>query len=541
MKPRFLLGKVLSLLLILFVLTVQAETGPEVAQLLNTRYRNTPLDCPGDHAAYFCSGVLVSDLAGGLTEKFWEHTPTAKTLGARSFSYLRSDLGIRTLTQNGGMVFSDPFTAISQGKTVDVLCAYPLMANILQGLYGCGTGGSEADPASCPAQGVSDAPGWLAHFQQQGQDPLRQCSLSSRIPAQFRVSLLAHEQLGGGWVTQPNKVMVRNWDEGGPARVPVQALFYNVSQTGGLRVAQNNQRDYYTATGQWLPILRLNLAGADGVVFGFDLQEQLYFGYEVAERLNARYFDMAATCPDGRPSFYCNGVIVRATNSTSAFHSWNPSDGSIAMNGVSSSYARADVMLREPTFVQGILFKELAAPSANPLTLRCSYPFDGYTQGGGDACTKRDTCSNLGVLTLPLWVARYAGNPYDSCSFAPTKEGILLMVDVRRQTPHPPYDWNEFVLQPWDQNIPEKLPVDALFYSAAFNPGDGVAGARYIQDDYFRTTGRFWPIVQMRLDATDRQIFRFMPDDQCLAESCPPPLQAMGAQGTTSWLHEHWQ
>ncbi|SFH47253.1 hypothetical protein SAMN03159297_05451, partial [Pseudomonas sp. NFACC45] len=129
--------KPLLLLLLLLVLPVQAATGPEIAQLLNSRYRATPQECPGNHAAYFCSGVLVSGLESGLSTKFWEHTDSAIALGARSFSYLRRDQGIRNLTQSSGMVFSDPFTAISQGKSVDVLCAYPLVASI-QGDFGCG-------------------------------------------------------------------------------------------------------------------------------------------------------------------------------------------------------------------------------------------------------------------------------------------------------------------------------------------------------------------------------------------------------------------
>lgn len=533
------LVKSLLLLLVLLGPTAHAATGPEVAQLLNTRYRNTPLDCPGSHAAYFCSGVLVSGFASGLPIKFWEHTDSAIALGAHSFSYLRSDQGIRSLTQNSGMVFSDPFTAISQGKSVDVLCAYPLVASI-QGNYGCGTGGSQEDPASCAALGVSDASGWLAHFQQQGQQPALQCSLSSLIPAQFRASLQAHEQLGGSWSIQPNQVQVRNWDAQAPAQVPVQALFYDTTQTGGLRLAQRNQRDYHAATGQWLPILRLDLAGDEGV-FGFNLQDQLYVGYEVATRLNARYFDTAMTCPDGSASFYCNGVVLRGTESTTDFQSWNPSPRSELIKGVSASYVRVDTMMSLPAWPQGLLFKELAAPTANPLTVRCLYPFDGLTGGLSEACTGRTECAALGVDSVESWLYWYSTTPYDSCSFAPSAHMVQVLIDIRNTFPHPPFQWNEVILTPWEQRIPERLPVDALFYGVAYNPGDGRDGARYIQDDYFKTTGRFWPIVHLRLEATDGQIFRFTPDDQCLDDRCPAPIQALSSEATKSWFEVHGQ
>ncbi|MCD9116521.1 hypothetical protein LT249_15940, partial [Pseudomonas bijieensis] len=88
--------RVLMLSWALLGVTVHAASGPEVVQLLNNRYRYAPQQCPNNQPAYFCSGVLVSGLAGSFTVKFWEHGPTAIALGARDFSYLRSDLGIRT-------------------------------------------------------------------------------------------------------------------------------------------------------------------------------------------------------------------------------------------------------------------------------------------------------------------------------------------------------------------------------------------------------------------------------------------------------------
>lgn len=525
------LRPLIEALLLLWVLlgsASQAATGPEVAQLLNTRYRNTPFDCPGNHAAYFCSGVLVSGLASEMPLKFWEHTQSAITLGARSFSYLRRDQGIRTLTQNSGMVFSDPFTAISQGKSVDVLCAYPLVASI-QGNYGCGTGGTQEDPGSCAALGVIDAPGWLTHFQQQGQQPPLQCSLSSRVAAQFRASLLAHEQLGGSWVSQPNQLQVRNWDAQAPAQVPVQALFYDMTQTGGLRVAQRNQRDYHAATGQWLPILRLDLVGAEGAVFGFNLQDQLYVGYEVANRLNARYFDTAMTCPDGRASFYCNGVVLRGTDATEAYQSWNPSPISQGNNGVSTTYIRADAQVLKPVWRQGFIFKEWAAPAAYPLTMGCAYPVDAGTSNMAEACSSRGVCQQMGIDSVDAWMARYGDNRYVSCSFSTTPEQIQLTIDIRVRLGD--RDWNEFMVRTWPQDIPEQLPIDAVFYGEALFPGNGPVGSRYLQDDYFNETGRFLPIVELRLDVPDGQVFRFTPEDQCLESSCPAPqIAAPGRQ-----------
>ncbi|MCI0998134.1 hypothetical protein, partial [Pseudomonas corrugata] len=404
----------------------------------------------------------------------------------------------------------------------------PLVASI-QGNYGCGTGGTADDPGSCAALGVSDAAGWLTHFQQQGQQPALQCSLSSRIAAQFRASLLAHEQLGGSWVTQPNQLQIRNWNAEVPGQVPVQALFYDTSRSGGLRVAQRNQRDYHAATGQWLPILRLDLAGAEGAVFGFNLQDQLYVGYEVAQRLNARYFDTATVCPGNRASFYCNGVVLRGTDATEAYRSWNPSPISQGNNGVSTTFIRVDSQVLKPVWRQGFIFKEWSAPAAYPLTMGCAYPVDAGTSNLAEACSSHGVCLQMGIDNVDIWMARYAGNPYVSCSFSTTPEQIQLTLDIRVRLGD--WDWNEFMVRTWPQDIPEQLPIDAVFYGEALFPGDGPVGSRYLQDDYFKATGRFLPIVELRLDAPDGQVFRFTPEDQCLESSCPAPRVAvMGRQ-----------
>ncbi|WP_262415907.1 hypothetical protein [Pseudomonas fluorescens] len=80
-------------------------TGPETAQLLNSRYQNTTAECVGANPAYFCSGVLVRGSDPAL--EFWKHGEVATQLGAEAFLYLRTDLGTRTLSSANGVIFSD--------------------------------------------------------------------------------------------------------------------------------------------------------------------------------------------------------------------------------------------------------------------------------------------------------------------------------------------------------------------------------------------------------------------------------------------------
>jgi hypothetical protein len=453
--------------------------------------------------------------------EFWQHDATSTQLGAESFSYLRADLEIQRVAKKYGVVFSDQFTAIGEGKVLDVLCIYPyaFIPASNRPDFGCGLTIDERtrqDPASCAAQGVSDAQSWVTHFQQQGYYPPEQCSFSSRTPALFKASLVAHESVGGIWSAHPNMVQIRNWDATAPRQIPIQALFYDVLQSGSLLGAQKDQRDYFAATGDWLPILRMNLQQPPGAVFGFNQQDQLYTGYQVASRLNARYEHTSPTCQTGKSAYFCNGVLLRGSQASAAFHMWNPSPMSVGNGGVSFTYLRRDAGLTKPVYSQGFLIRESFAPAAYPLNVMCAYPFDGATsRPDQDTCRIRgDLCDELGITTVQAWATRYASAPRSSCAFNIDPAQFQLSIDVRPTAPNGD-GWNEVMIQTWPQDIPLKIPVEAFYYSlkAHYN-ANGLAQAQFAQRDCFQSTGRFLPIVLVDLEATADQVFRYNPADQ---------------------------
>ncbi|MFZ3279792.1 hypothetical protein [Pseudomonas sp.] len=326
---------------------VLAATGPETAQLLNKRYQNTTAECAGANPAYFCSGVLVR--GSNPTAKFWKYGEVAQKLGAVSFVYLRNDLGMRTVPGANGVVFSDSFTAIGNGLSLEVLCAYPFAfpSTATRANFGCAALSATQhlqDVSSCADVGVSDAPAWLAHFQQQGQLPEKQCSLSSLDPAQFKASLLAHQGIDDSWSARPNKVQIKNWDPDAPGLLPVQGLYYDVTQPGALLGAQKDQRDYFIATGEWLPILRMNLSEPPDAVFGFNLQDQLYIGYRIAANMNARFADTASGCLREKPGFHCNGVLVRGADASAGLV---PLEAFFYVSGSSPGLANAQFIQRD--------------------------------------------------------------------------------------------------------------------------------------------------------------------------------------------------
>lgn len=309
-----------------------------------------------------------------------------------------------------------------------------------------------------------------------------------------------------------------------PAQLAIQGLFYDAQRPNGLRQAQRNQVDYFNATGVWLPVLRLQFDEPRGQVFGFSQQDQLYDGYRVTQRLNARYGQTALTCRNGQSAFDCNGVLLRSSG-VGAFRTWNPSPYSVKAGGVSFSYLRRDANIRVVVWPQGYLIRELAAPVAYRLSLGCLYAADASTHYSGSAnpCTFRGWCEqmNPAVTSTAAWTTFIRGNPFSSCAFRADVSALKLMLDIRRNVPGLT-GWNEFMVNTWPQNIAQKLPLEAFFYSQTAHylgqqPGvEGLSGGQSFQSNYLEDTGRFLPLVKLDVLAANGQPFSFDPNAQAL-------------------------
>lgn len=310
---------------------------------------------------------------------------------------------------------------------------------------------------------------------------------------------------GDDGMGRPPELLVSNWGALSPGLLPVQALYYR--SMPGLKLALRNQLDWFEATGDWLPVLRFEATAAAGQQFGFELRDQLYSGYAVAERINRRYADTASTCPDGRSALYCNGVLIRGTGFGAAFKSWNPSPNSVTRDGVSFSFVRKDVGTVAFVGSEGLIFHELGRPVEHDVRFRCAYPANAGTNGIPNSC--RASCRSENITTVATWRSRYGSNPGGSCTFGDTPAEFQLNTDVRLgqswATSH-----NELIIGAWPQNIPRQLPIEAFFWRVTV----GLAGARYIQNDFLQETGRFMPILRVDLNAADGSKFLYVPADQ---------------------------
>ncbi|MGC7411666.1 hypothetical protein [Pandoraea pneumonica] len=294
---------------------------------------------------------------------------------------------------------------------------------------------------------------------------------------------------------------------------------------GKLIEALTDQRQYFNATGVWVPILKAALSGGEATSFGFDERDQLYDGYAVAQHIAARYDDTSVACPDGRASFYCNGVVLRITGWGDKFHSWNPSQTSINALGVSFSYARADMLMTRLISGRGdagMIVREFAAPVQRPLTFRCIYPRDAGT-GTPDRCLNghNPTCASLGVTTPQGWITWF--NQSLHCNFAPDAQSVDVSTKTRAYIPESNRFWNEAIIGVWPQDVPEEIPFEAIFYV-----GDGLGGAQFVQRDYLQTTGRFMPLLHVDLtQSPGARAFTYNPTEQSFtlngALDAPPP------------------
>ncbi len=309
--------------------------------------------------------------------------------------------------------------------------------------------------------------------------------------------------------TGPGDVMVRNWLESEPRKVAIQALYYSASDADALFRAQRGQLDYFNAVGDWLPLVRI-AQDADQPEFGFAQQEQLYNGYQVADRLNVRYARTASTCAGGGPAYDCNGVLARTTD-VGSFHAWDPSPGSVKGNGVSFMYFRADINtgLYKP---QGFVMRELAYPVGHPMRLRCIFPYDGWTANAPDYCDFRPSCASQNITTVEAWKARYFSSPYQSCYFGTSANEFQLAFDVRRLSgASDQYRWSELILAAWPQGIGKDLGIEAFIHGTS--PA-GIVGAKRFQQDYYQTDRRYVPVMEVQVSAPGGKVFYFKPEQQ---------------------------
>lgn len=269
------------------------------------------------------------------------------------------------------------------------------------------------------------------------------------------------------------------------------------------------------------------------------IQENL--GEQVARHLTTRYADTRENCgADSKPAFLCNGVMIRATVTNPTYHVWENSPASIAKGGVSFSYLRSDLNVRQMVFdyTNGFIFQSYSHVTGKTLPeILCSFPVDGWTASRSDAgCgpypgyAGSGACHLKSVTTGAQWWADFNSH----ASYRGAWQCGFDVRDSRNILAGPAFAaslnarsylslsgserYNEIILKAWANNLGKTLPLEAFFYLAGTN---GLSDAQRNQRDLKNTDGVVIPIISVRLPtATVGGTFYYIAGDQ--TQAMPP-------------------
>lgn len=109
-------------------------------------------------------------------------------------------------------------------------------------------------------------------------------------------------------------------------------------------------------------------------------------GEATATALNTRYSDARAVCPNNTPSYYCNGVTIRATDNGN-FDPWDPSPVAISKGSISYVHFkkgfRITSIFRNRHSGHILLSQDEAIAQGTQKEYLCSYAHDAWTDLAG--------------------------------------------------------------------------------------------------------------------------------------------------------------
>lgn len=249
------------------------------------------------------------------------------------------------------------------------------------------------------------------------------------------------------------------------------------------------------------------------------------------EKINTRYRDTADRCPDGKPAYYCNGVVIRSVDNGN-FNPWDPSPAAEKLGAISFSYLRSDVKVSNLYNRAGFIFypQTEALARNEKVDYLCAYAYDAGTNVGsrpGKGCglkprsaTNADlsTCASVNVRSAAEWQSytrNLASRDYQCSLSTVDANQFAITQQVRANRPPNIGDiWNELLIDLWPQNHGAQLPIEAFYYKL----GDSVSlsDAKTFQTKLKKTAGRWVPIYALDFTKMDSKPFSFNRFDQAV-------------------------
>ncbi len=264
---------------------------------------------------------------------------------------------------------------------------------------------------------------------------------------------------------------------------------------------------------------------------------QSYTGPETADYLTQYYNNVAISMCRANPrapKFLCSGVMLRATQHSTAFHFWDPNPNS---TGVSFSWLSKEAKFKKLVFGynNGFIFNPYFYKPTGKIEpeVLCFFPVDGATtsrtnSGCGETpgVPSSSPCQAQNINTAAQYIVHYNSQP--------NKYGYLCGFDVRDVLNEKATEafneaikaqgqggtfafntQNEFRLENWGQGKGAVLPIMAVFYLN----DTGKVDAQYDQRDFKTQTGIWVPMIRMTLPQvqTNDAKFEFIPADQAIS------------------------
>ncbi|QXI19252.1 hypothetical protein [Pseudomonas hamedanensis] len=275
------------------------------------------------------------------------------------------------------------------------------------------------------------------------------------------------------------------------------------------------------------------------LIIGFSTAVHAMSGQALVTDLNARFNSNVAQCSNGAPAYHCSGILLRAVDYSAYFKFWEYGSKATALGSVAFTYIRSDVgsMTLNSNRKSGFILKDQISALAEDkaVNLRCIFPFPteslddradhgcGFAPKVGEADVDLANCAKLAVpaVTTAAWLKNFQEHsslPKNQCSLSTRvatqfKAGLEAhnMIDAT-WTAKP----TEVLVETWDEKMPEKLPVEAVFYDAS-TPAK-LVDAQKFQRDYYHETSLFVPVVKFDRRAANGVVFSYNSNEQRLGQ-----------------------
>lgn len=285
-----------------------------IDETLYRQYEDTREDCGNSNRpAVLCSGLLIRSVNYQDGKSLLDISDGEKQSEGISMSYLRRDVGIGTVFRNykTGFILYPDFDIPETENRYSVYCSYPMIADTNnRSENGCGDNHTTThNEKYCDELEAENVVGWLRNYtgtdKEQCAFDLRPGLKSHRAEAFMTSMNIRLTPALQNKFSTPNEIRISEWGNK-PGTLPHIMSFYHINETalGGLSDVRHFQSEWYSLTGERVPIARLTLPATQDSRAKFAYSENDQLIYETtAKKSCERYVEKASWIKRNDPGF----------------------------------------------------------------------------------------------------------------------------------------------------------------------------------------------------------------------------------------------